>query len=439
MFTLPPNGLNKSAVKVLFIFYILPITSAVIIFSGCTTHSPTDYSLPPDTVTPRLPFPQNNTYDPSIVQPNHLSSKQQTDLIRHAYDNWKQSYLYAVSMKMPTPSLRVSAGRKKHALSFSEGIGYGMMLVVYMAGHDPSSQTIFNGLFRFAQQNPSRIIKQFMAFQVPVQASRRTSAFDGDADIAFALLLADKQWGSNGLINYRLEAHKRIDALLTSVIGRTSKLPLLGDWVDQAGQKYNQFTVRSSDFMISHFRVFSAATANKRWQEVIDASQQVISTLQKHHSAQTGLIPDFIVGSPADTPRFRPASPHFLESRYDGSYYYNATRLPYRLGIDAIIFKNRTSRTQLGKIANWLLNEEGIEPTQIAPGYHLDGRRIGPYRYPSKAFIGPFGIAAMMNKDGQHFVNRSFDLCISLSQDYYEDTLGLLNLLLMTGNHWQPH
>ena len=439
MFSLLPNGINQPAVKHLFFVSILPIALAVIVFSGCSTHSPTDYTLPPDTVTPRLPFPQSNKYDPSILQPNHLSSKEQADLIRHVYDNWKHTYLYAVNTNIPTLSLRVSAGKKKYKLSYSEGIGYGMMLVAYMAGHDPSSQTIFNGLFRFAQQNPSRIVKQFMAFQVPVQTIRRTSAFDGDADIAFALLLADKQWGSDGLINYRLEAHKRIDALLSSVVGRTSKLPLLGDWVDQAGQKYNQFTVRSSDFMISHFRVFFAATANIQWQEVIDASQQVIRSLQKNHSAQTGLIPDFIVGSPSDIPLFRPAPPHFLESRYDGSYYYNATRLPYRIGIDAILFKDRTSRTQLNKIANWLLSKEGGDPTQVAPGYHLDGKRIGPYAYPSKAFIGPFGIAAMINKNGQHFVNRSFDLCISLPQDYYEDTLGLLSLLLMTGNHWQPH
>jgi len=34
------------------------------------------------------------------------------------------------------------------------------------------------------------------------------SAADGDLDIAYALLLADRQWGSCGTVNYLLEAQR---------------------------------------------------------------------------------------------------------------------------------------------------------------------------------------------------------------------------------------
>ncbi|WP_449437807.1 glycosyl hydrolase family 8 [Pedobacter steynii] len=46
----------------------------------------------------------------------------------------------------------------------------------------------------------------------------RSCATDGDMDIAYALLLADKQWGSSGKINYKAEAISIINALKASII-----------------------------------------------------------------------------------------------------------------------------------------------------------------------------------------------------------------------------
>ena len=42
----------------------------------------------------------------------------------------------------------------------------------------------------------------------------RNSATDGDLDIAYALLLADVQWGSIGEINYRGEAERTLEAIV---------------------------------------------------------------------------------------------------------------------------------------------------------------------------------------------------------------------------------
>ena len=70
-----------------------------------------------------------------------------------------------------------------------------------------------------------------MAWTIPEQAGGENSAFDGDADIAYALLLADAQWGSTGIINYKAEALILITAILESTVGPQSRLPMLGDWV----------------------------------------------------------------------------------------------------------------------------------------------------------------------------------------------------------------
>ncbi len=133
---------------------------------------------------PRRPFPQGLTY-PGTTHVSHRSRSQQNDDVRAAYDRWKKRYL-------------VQAGTANHGLTVSEGQGYGMLIVPIMAGHDPKAQTIFDGLWRFAHSHKSVIDKRLMAWK---WSGANDSAFDGDCDIAFGLLLAHAQWGSGGAVD----------------------------------------------------------------------------------------------------------------------------------------------------------------------------------------------------------------------------------------------
>lgn len=386
---------------------------------------------------PRLPFPVRQPFPNNLTTPDHKGPDQQDQLVRTVYDRWKAHYLKAVpDTRTGRLDYRITAGKRKPALTYSEGQGYGMMLVVYMAGHDPEAQTIFDGLYRFSRQHPSTIEPSFMAFQVPAESSRQTSAFDGDADIAFALLLADRQWGSDGAINYRAEALELIGALLGTVIGKESRLPMLGDWVLQDGVDYDQYTIRSSDIMPAHFKLFERASGDAGWGTVTRRSQALIDLIQQKFSPKSGLVPDFIVGSSHDT--MQPAPGRFLESMHDGAFYYNAARVPWRLGEDGLLFADTTSMAQLQKIAQWIIAASGGDPAKIGPGFNLDGTRLNNDDYLSMAFIAPFGVAAMTLEDQQGFVNATFDLCVTVQQDYYEDTISLFCLLLMTGNYWMP-
>ena len=388
-------------------------------------------------LAPRQPFPVQMHYHYTLAVPDHLSPEQQNKVVRSVYDRWKTNYLSVVTDPLSgQKDYRITAGKKKALLTFSEGQGYGLILTAYMAGHDPEARIIFDGLYRFSRRHPSHIEPRFMAYQVPVARSRQTSAFDGDADIAFALLLADKQWGSNGTIDYRQEAIELIDALAEKVLGRDSHLPMLGDWVSQEGEKYNQHAVRSSDLMVGHFKAFNMVSDTSVWETVVLKSKTLIDFLQSEFSPESGLLPDFIIKGAEGSPI--PAPAHFLESRYDGDYYYNAARVPWRLAEDGLLWEDPGSFAQLQKIATWIVAFTNGDPTRIGPGFHLDGTRIDNGDYVSMAFIGPFGLAAMTLKDQQNFVNRVFELCATVQQDYYEDTISLFCLLLMTGNYWLP-
>jgi endo-1,4-beta-D-glucanase Y len=388
---------------------------------------------------PHHPFPQHVTYAPGTLRPNHRTQAQQDADVRAFYDQWKADYLVSAGQTgAGNPLYRVSFGTTNPGRTVSEGQGYGMIIVATMAGHDPQAQTLFDGLWEFSREYPSVIDDRLMGWQVPPDPGGSDSAFDGDADIAYGLLLADKQWGSQGRINYKAAAEQVIAGIYESTIGPDSHLPMLGDWVSPNGGTYNQYTPRSSDFMPAHFRAYGRATANPAWTEVISRSQAVISSLQANHSPATGLLPDFIepVSTVNHTPR--PADPGFLEGATDGSYYYNAGRDPWRLGTDALLNNDPASLAQTRKISAWAATTAGGLPANIKAGYQLDGTPLPSSNYFTTFFAAPLGVAAMTKPDQQAWLNAIYDAVYNRHEDYYEDSVTLLCLLVMTGNYWDP-
>lgn len=389
--------------------------------------------------SPRFPFPQHRIYAPNTIRPNHLSQTDQDDDVRAFYDYWKGQYLTAAGTTPGgDPLYRIAFGSSAPNVNVtvSEGQGYGMIIVALMAGHDAQAQTYFDGLWRFTRANPSGIDSRLMTWRVPIDGHGNASAFDGDADIAYALLLADKQWGSSGSINYKAEAEQVIAGILESTIGPTSRLPMLGDWVDPNGADHNQYTPRSSDFMPAHFRAYGRATNNPVWSEVISNSQAVITSLQANYSPATGLLPDFVepISSADHTPR--PADPNFLEGVTDGKYNYNAGRDPWRLGTDALLNNDPVSLAQTRRISEWAFTATSGNPQNIQAGYELNGTPLANYF--TTFFAAPLGVAAMTVPTQQTWLNAIYDAVHNTQEDYYEDSVTLLCLLVMTGNYWDP-
>jgi endo-1,4-beta-D-glucanase Y len=384
-------------------------------------------------VIPQRPFPQHATYAPGTIKPAHRTQTQLDDDVRAFYDTWKSRYVIQAGTTLDGHSLyRISFGSTNPDRTVSEGQGYGMIIVALMAGYDPNAQTIFDGLWTFSHQYPSSNNPRLMAWEVP--PGNTGSAFDGDADIAYGLLLADAQWGSKtGRINYAAEATAVISAILKSTIGPNSRLPMLGDWVDPDGSPYNQYTPRSSDFMLDHFRAFGRFSGDPAWNAVVANVQNVVTRLQTDYSPTTGLLPDFII---YQNGQFKPAPAFFLEGAHDGEYSYNAGRNPWRLGTDALLSNDPITLAQVQKISHWIQAAAGNNPYGIRPGYQLSGQPFLNNDYFTTFFVAPFGVAAMTNPGQQQWLNAIYDAVYNTYEDYYEDTVTLLALLVMTGNYW---
>jgi endo-1,4-beta-D-glucanase Y len=386
------------------------------------------------------PFPQHTQYAAGSIFPNHRSQAQLDDDVSAFYEYWKETYVIeSGTSPNGNPMYRIAFGKDQPGrdTTVSEGQGYGMIIVPLMAGFDEDAQKIFDGLWEFARAHPSEADPRLMDWNIPDTENGNVSAFDGDADIAYGLLLADAQWGSDGQIDYRAEAETYMLAILESTIGSESHLPMLGDWTEQYGEVYSQYTPRSSDFMLVNFRAFGRATRDAVWTDIIWQSQYVMNEIQSNYSPVSGLMPDFIVlAGDAHIPQ--PAPAEFLEGPHDGHYNYNAGRVPWRVGSDALLNDDEASRDIAQKISHWIETSTNGDPANIRAGYDLDGSPLPNSDYFTTFFVAPMGVAAMSDPNQQEWLNRVYDSVYAEHIDYYEDSVNLLCLLVMSGNAWTP-
>ncbi len=368
-------------------------------------------------------FPQHVNYALSHIMPNNYTQNTMDDDVRSFYDYWKQSYIVDAGTD--------SKGNQMYRINYdgdtvSEGQGYGMIITALMSGYDPKARNIFDGLWYFTRTMPSEINSNFMDWSL-LDTSGNDSAFDGDADIAYALLIADKQWGSDSDINYKSEAVKIINAIRSNLISNTTHLPFLGDWVSQNDSYWSSIS-RPSDFMLANFRAFNNAVSGSDWEEsVVNACLSKLQYLQNNFSSTTGLVPDFILNGD-------PAAGQVLESNNDGKYFYNSCRVPMRVGLDALLSNNPVSKTIAAKISNWAESSTAGNINSFYAGYELDGSSFADYSVTS--FTAPLGVAAMCSGQ-QTWLNSIYThIKTNHTYTYYEDTLNLICMLIISGNYW---
>jgi len=349
----------------------------------------------------------------------NIINYQKDKYVKEFYNYWKKTYL----IKNDDGTYRVAFDKKDKSKTVSEGQGYGMIITAIMHDYDKNAKKYFDGLYEFVKKHHSKN-SNLMAWIYPEGKNGEDSAFDGDADIAYALILADKIWGSKGKINYKEEAKKRLKEIWKYTIGPNSKLPMFGDWVNPNGEKYNQYTFRTSDCMLEHFKVFAKFTKDKKWLDVENACKNALFKVQNDDS---GLIPDFAI---VKNDEVVPAEENFFNGTHDGDYHYNACRVPMRIGADALIYDDDFSKKFVYKISDWLYYSIA-NPSEIKSGYKLDGTAYNNYF--STAFASPFGVGA--KKDFSELSDDIFDYVKNKKDNYYEDSLNLISMSILSGRY----
>ncbi|WP_318209869.1 glycosyl hydrolase family 8 [Streptomyces sp. SJL17-1] len=382
---------------------------------------------------PAVPFGSHSIpYASGMLKPSGSQATHDQKVIDY-YNNWKSAF---VRQNCGNGWYQVISPDADHPY-VAEAQGYGMVIAATMAGADPDAKKIFDGLVKWKIDHPSAINPDLLAAEQDVNCrsvNGGDGATDGDMDVAYGLLLADRQWGSSGTYNYKALALKHIAAIKKDELNPSTNLLKLGDW-SSAGDQYYYIT-RTSDWMVDHFRAFRKATGDAAWDTIRTAHQNQITNLQNTYAPNTGLLPDFVVDTNS-TPK--PAPGQVLEDPSDGKYWWNACRTPWRIADDAVTSGDAKSLAAARKMNSWIKAKTGGDPNKIAIGYGLDGSQLSAGSDP--AFFAPFALAAMTDSGSQAWLDALWNKMLATpiqTDSYFAASIQLQVMITATGNHWVP-
>ncbi|MFB7469379.1 glycosyl hydrolase family 8 [Kitasatospora sp. NPDC056184] len=382
---------------------------------------------------PAVPFGSHTfPYTAGTLRPSGAQSAVDQQVI-DKYNAWKAAFL---KQNCGNGWYEVRSPDADHPY-VAEGQGYGLVITALMAGADPGARTAFDGLLTFVLAHPSVNNPDLLAAEQ--DASCRSvngsdSATDGDLDVAYGLLLADRQWGSTGTYDYKKLAVKRINAIKASEINPSTHLTLLGDWSGSGDPLH--YVTRSSDWMVDHFRAFRSATGDAAWDTVRSAHQNLITSQQSTYAASTGLLADFVVNTNS-TPK--PAPGEVLESPHDGDYGWNACRDPWRIGADAVTSGDAASLASARRLNSWIRSKTGGNPDRVVTGYRLNGSAFDSGT--DMAFTAPFVVTATTDPGSQAWLDALWNKLVATPIDpslYYGGSVQLQSMIVASGNYWRP-
>lgn len=381
----------------------------------------------------RRPFPQHVRYPRQALRPKGVTAAQMDRQVLRFWRAWKVAYLRSTG----SPGFWVKHDDAPSTVS--EAIGYGMIFAAFFG-----DQSLFDGLFRHFRAHPSRVSPNLMAWKQVLVDGRMAdvegadSATDGDMDIAYGLLLAHRQWGSHGGVDYRRQALAVSRAVLRHDVNHRLWNTTPGDWATGADRRHT----RTSDFMPSHFTAFAAADPARRagWRRVLRATQRIVRHQFRDGSRATGLMPDFMVRSRRG---WVPVLGRYLESPHDGDFGWNACRTPWRLSLSHLLDGRKGLRHVLRAQARWFRRAHDGAPSRIRAGYYVrNGPNGRPFaNYSDLAFTAPAAVVAMLGGErGQRWMDRMWRAITSgrTVTSYYADSLRLMALLVVSRNWWQP-
>jgi endo-1,4-beta-D-glucanase Y len=378
--------------------------------------------------TANHPFPQNASVGSNCTKPTGIAVDGK--FLASAYSQWKANFV--VSDSGGYKIIRPENGND----TVSEGIGYGMLIAVYM-----NDKSLFDGLYTYWKAHIAS--NGLMTWCIPsgggsCSASGGT-ATDADEDAAFAMLMASKQWSGG---TYAADATTLIHGVLAA--------DMSGSYI-KAGSNYSNSQITNpSYFAPAFYKAFAAADATNAtaWNNLVTGSYTLLGAIS---TSSNGLVPAWCTGGSCSSPASNGGSNDMI-------YQYDSHRVPWRIGIDYCWNGTAAAKTYLDKnsgffnslYAGTASTSNGTGIGRIYDLYQLNGTPATSGAAPNSAsIIGTAAVGAMHSSSYSAFVKDAYQAVFDMATratlapkdssghtpySYFNATVGFLTLLTMSGN-----
>jgi len=321
--------------------------------------------------------------------------------------------MYAEWKKKFVQTDRVVAVEQSGMPVLSEGMGYGMLISAAFG-----DKTTFDALWGWTK---SHLTGGLLGWT----NGSGNSATDGDEDIAYGLLMADKQWGGS----YKADA--------TAMIAQIKQKDFTSDGTMKAGEVYTPYN--PSYFSPAEYRAFGSD-----WGTIISKNYGTVSSC-----AAMGLPTDWCNnGQPSNAHEVNASVTNTFctSSSCPSLYADDAARIPWRVGLDACLNGTAEAKTLVNKILSTLKfsGSTGTNMCYAVNAYTPTGMAFKDAVQSQASFIGGLTVGAMADagnavamETGARAVFDIMDLPI-FNQKYYSSSLALMTMLFATGNFPTP-
>jgi endo-1,4-beta-D-glucanase Y len=371
----------------------------------------------------RFPFPQNQRL-PGLVYPASADAED----ARRAFLRFREEIVTGDGARGFLRTRRPDTPDGVPNSTVSEGIAYGMIIAVAF-----DDQPLFDAFWQYALAFLNEA--GFMSWYIAADGSKALGsggATDSDEDMAWALVMAHRQWGGRGSLaeTYLSHAQRQIDRLWQFEVDhdRFEGMLLPGD--EWRGQ--NVFN--PSYFAPHQYRLFGEVSGNREgFARVVDRGYDIVfaSLNEASQNASNGLVPAWCDASGKPVEAFPGAMTN---------YQTDSARLPFRLGQDFAYHRDERARRYLSQVSAFFA---GVGASEIGDGYHLNGAPYPDPRTPqpnpgSAVFVGCAAVGAQHDARFQRFVDEAYERVktgkLLARSRYYNHCWTVLSLLMLTGN-----
>ena len=371
------------------------------------------------------PFPQNANY----IYGNRVPySTTDSAKVQQQYQMWLNSF-YRENGSQARIQWTWGGTQADSNTTVSEGIGYGMLILVYMDNPKNSTQSKFDKLL--AYYNAHLDGNGLMHWKISGWggATGTGGATDADLDVALALLQASKQWGDGASDKY-ITAAKTVIAKLWQFDVNTG-----GNYL-YSGDQWQNGPLNPSYFSTAAMKLFAKVDNSHAWASVATNSYAII---KKNRNASTGLVSDWCDAS---------GNPQQGNAKEPGLFGYDAIRTPMRMALAYLWYGDADAKDIALKMATWANTKSSGDPNKLyLDGYRQDGT---PYNSNNSnantTMSGGLATAGLVDASTLGFAGKGYTgiakgFIGDQDDNYYNYSLGTLYMLMMTGNmpnFWDP-